>query len=273
MAIQVTCPSCLKRFTVSDKYAGRTGPCPTCQKPIKIPEKADEVVIHAPVGDSPKDSAGRSILRPIRRKDVNLGLPVIVGGVLTTVVVFSIAFGLGLSGKEPHTMLLAISSILLAAPLVFIGYWFLHDDELEGFNGRQLSIRSGIVAVAFAALWALYAYLPRYVSGYASMSEFTGMDMFIAITVMLIAGTLVAIAALELEATQGVMLYMLYFSITFILAWLAGTRLGAPLSPDGDLGSSIPPPATAPAEPGPPAQPDQNTQQLEPGKEIPKLLQ
>ena len=48
MPINVTCPGCLKRFSVADKFAGKQGPCPKCKKIITIPKKEDQVVIHAP---------------------------------------------------------------------------------------------------------------------------------------------------------------------------------------------------------------------------------
>ena len=48
MPIQVTCPGCLKRFSVADKFAGKKGPCPKCKQIITIPKKEDEVIIHAP---------------------------------------------------------------------------------------------------------------------------------------------------------------------------------------------------------------------------------
>jgi hypothetical protein len=38
MPIAVTCPSCKAKFTVSDKFAGKHGPCPKCKAPITIPQ-------------------------------------------------------------------------------------------------------------------------------------------------------------------------------------------------------------------------------------------
>ena len=35
MAIDVTCPSCHTRFQVSDKFAGKSGPCPKCKNTIR----------------------------------------------------------------------------------------------------------------------------------------------------------------------------------------------------------------------------------------------
>lgn len=272
MAISVTCPGCLKRFTVSDQFAGRTGPCPKCQKPIKIPDKSEEIVIHAPEDAGPKDSAGKAILNPLRRKEVKLGMPVILGASLGSFSVLAIAFGLGLSGSEPPTVLLAIASVLLAAPLVILGYWFLQSDELEGFTGSQLFARCGIVSVVFAALWAVYAFVPAYVLGHESMADYGGLEMVIIIPIMIALGTLASVLALELEVTQGVLHYMLYLAVTFLLAWLAGTHLASPLG--GSEGSNSPPPATAPSTPGgtdtqtPDEQPPENKK-----PQVPNLLQ
>lgn len=272
MSIQVTCPGCLKRFNVSDKFAGKTGPCPSCQKPIKIPEKTDEVVIHAPEDTGPKDSSGKSILNPIRRKEVKLGLPVILGASLGAFATFAVAFGLGLSGEQPPTVLLVVASVLLAPPLVIIGYWFLRDDELEGFQGSALWGRCGVCSLAFAALWAFYAFVPGYISNYSSMAENTGLDMVVFIPLMIALGTVVSVAALELEIVQGGMLYTLYLGVTFVLAWLAGTHLASPLS-GGSAPATTPPinpPGVSepenpsPVTPPPPTLPDQK---------VPNLLQ
>ena len=84
MPIQVTCPGCLKRFTVNDKFAGKSGPCPSCRKVIKIPDKSEEVVIHAPEQSGPKDSTGKSVLKPLRRKEVKLSMPVMLAAGLST---------------------------------------------------------------------------------------------------------------------------------------------------------------------------------------------
>jgi hypothetical protein len=148
MTIAVTCPSCLKRFSVSDKFAGKSGPCPSCKKTIKIPEKAEEVVIHAPEDAAPKDSKGRSVLKPIRRTEVNLSLPVILAASLTTIVIFGLALGFGLSGGAPAA-LLGIAAVVLAVPLVFVGYWFLHDDELDSFKGKELLMRCAVCGLLF----------------------------------------------------------------------------------------------------------------------------
>lgn len=274
MAIPVTCPSCLTRFDVSDKFAGKSGPCPKCQKTIKIPEKSEQVVIHAPEESGPKDSKGRSVLKPLRRKEVSLSLPVMLAAALGTLVVFGIALGIGLSGPPP-TALLATGSILLAVPLCFVGYWFLHDDELEGFSGKQLLMRIGIGSLVFAATWALYALVPRYLFEHQSMAEISGLQMAMFIAMMIGLGTVASVLIFELEVVQGMLHYMFYFAITFLLAWLAGTPLAEPLG-NGTGSASSPPAIKAPAasDPAAPAVPTPTAPASEEEeRKIPKLLQ
>lgn len=268
MAIQVTCPSCLKRFSVSDKFAGKSGPCPNCQKQIKIPEKQDEVVIHAP-DDGPKDIKGKSILKPIRRTEVKLSMPVAVGSGLAALVVVGIAIGLGMGDSPPPIPLLAISAVLLAPPLVFTGYWFLHDDELEGFRGRQLWIRCGVGALLFAAIWAIYMYVPRYLN---EDDTINGLQIVFLLPVMIALGATISVVTFELEIIQGVLHYMLYLGVTFALAWLAGAPLLGPtdestpgLSPPAIVRPAPPSGQPAPGKATPPTSP---TQPEEPEKRI-----
>ncbi len=84
MAIDVTCASCKTRFQVSDKFAGKQGPCPKCKKIITVPSKKDEVVIHVPES-GPKDSKGQLVLKPIARKETRL-TPVHIGVIVGSIV-------------------------------------------------------------------------------------------------------------------------------------------------------------------------------------------
>ena len=270
MAITVTCPGCLKRFSVSDKFAGKTGPCPNCQKQLKIPEKADEVVIHAPDEAGPKDSKGRSIFKPIRREEVKLSLPVIMTVALSSLVITGLALGLGLSGGPP-AVLLPLGALTLA----FLGYWFLRDDEKAGYTGKELLIRCGICGVVFAATWGIYGFLPSYINGNTGgMVENTSFDLAIFVPVMVALGTFAALAAFELEIASSLLLYMFYFGVTLFLAWLSGAGLGD-FMPGSSPASAPPPARVAPATPGPtpappasPAMPPSGD-----GPAIPKLLQ
>ncbi len=239
MPIQVTCPGCLKRFSVNDKFAGQSGPCPNCRKIIKIPAKAEEVVIHAPEDSSPKDSKGKSVLKPIRRKEVLLSVPVILTVSLISLTVLGIALAVRFSMPNPPAFLLAAGAILLAPPLTYVGYWFLRDDELEGYGGRELLARCGICSLIFAAAWLLYTLIPMYlIDGYRSLADISVGYMIVLIPLMIVLGTIASVLIFELEIMQGMLHYMLYFALTLILAIVCGTRIGQPMAdPNANLAS------------------------------------
>jgi len=114
MPIPVTCPGCLARFTVSDKYAGKQGPCPKCKQTITVPDKSQEVVIHAP-DDGPKDSAGKPVLKPIRRVEftpngLQIGVAIGVASLAIIAAIWARA-----SGFVPPTWALALIATALAA--------------------------------------------------------------------------------------------------------------------------------------------------------------
>src|SRR6476620_5372965 len=90
MAIDVTCPGCKTRFQVSDKFAGKKGPCPKCKTVITIPKKEDEIVIHAPEQSGPTDSKGVAVLKPLTRVETTLSpvtIGAIAGAVITTLLI------------------------------------------------------------------------------------------------------------------------------------------------------------------------------------------
>src|SRR5262245_16222518 len=94
MPIQVTCPGCHKRFTVSDKSAGQKGPCPKCKTVIQIPDKSEEVVIHAPEDFGPKDAKGTAVLKPITRSEAKFSTTaaVLIGVAVVAILVVAIIF-------------------------------------------------------------------------------------------------------------------------------------------------------------------------------------
>src|SRR5262245_13474966 len=158
MAIDVTCPNCHTRFQVSDKFAGKSGPCPKCKSTIKVPEKKDEVVIHAPEETGPKDSKGQAVLKPIARTEVRLAAPqiaIIVGSVLVVVIV-ALVLRLQFKGGDVPPLITILGAILLGPPLAFAGYTFLRDDELEPYRGQEVLLRALGCGLAFAAIWGAY---------------------------------------------------------------------------------------------------------------------
>ena len=133
MPIQVVCPGCKKRFNVSDKFAGKTGNCPKCKHEITVPEKGDEVVIHAPEDAGPKDSSGRSVSKPILREETRFSIPWAIGIGVAALAVLITAVVIRYNVTEVPPLLLVFGAVGLAPPLVLGGYSFLRDDELQAY--------------------------------------------------------------------------------------------------------------------------------------------
>jgi hypothetical protein len=229
MPIPVTCPGCLTRFTVSDKYAGKTGPCPKCKKQLLVPDKSQEVVIHAPESSGPKDSKGVAVLKPLKRAEFKLSrVELIVAAVLTVLSIGLAVFG-RVGFAEPPIWLLALGVLVLSFPLAWIGYTFFHDDELAEYSGTERLTRVGICAAIFAASWGLYWFLAFYM-GNKTLADVDSLQFAGFVVVMFIVGTLGSLAAMELEIGQSLMHYSMFFGVTFILAMTVGLQLAEPLA-------------------------------------------
>ncbi len=226
MAIRVTCPKCLKRFNVSDKFAGKKGPCPECKTTIVIPDKTEEVVIHAPELEGPKDSKGRSVLKPITRDVPGItrrGVLMVVGAIIA-----SIAAALFVRSMDAvPTIIPALGALLLAPVFVYSGYSFAREQELEPFIGRELQSRVALCSVLFAMLWLLYAFVPAYVMDYKSVGELPIAAFFIALAVMVTIGSFISVLIFELETGGGIVHSSFYVIGTLLLAMLAGIPLFA----------------------------------------------
>jgi predicted Zn finger-like uncharacterized protein len=219
-AIDVTCPSCHTRFQVSEKFAGKSGPCPKCKKTIKVPEKKDEVVIHAPEVSGPTDSKGQAVLKPIGRTEVRLGAPqiaIILGSILVVLIV-AIVLRVQFKGGPVPPLITILGSILLGPPLAFAGYTFLRDDELEPYRGTEVLVRSLICGLVFAAIWGAYwfvfAYLyPKPPSGWQPDWQI----MAAVVPIMIALGAVAAQSSFELELTSAAFDYALYLAATVLL--------------------------------------------------------
>ena len=149
MPIQVTCPKCLKRFQVSDKFAGKSGPCPNCKETIKVPDKSEEVIIHAPDDGAPKDRSGQSVLKPLTRTETDVTKKGMLFTSAAILAAIGLAVGMRLTNGEGGTPLWAriAGAIFLAPPLVWAGYTFVRDSELAPYVGADLRNRVLILSV------------------------------------------------------------------------------------------------------------------------------
>src|SRR5688572_4303987 len=106
MAIAVLCPGCKAQFQVSDKFAGKKGPCPKCKTVITIPESSPEIVIHAPETIGPKDSTGRPVFTPLLREETRFSQTTLVAIGATVATLLLVAFMLGRGTQGPPTIIL-----------------------------------------------------------------------------------------------------------------------------------------------------------------------
>src|SRR5687768_1747215 len=215
MAIDVTCPSCKTRFQVSEKFAGKQGPCPKCKGIIKVPAKSEQVVIHSPEETGTKTATGQPIFKPIAWKETRLTtmqMVVIAAGLLVVLLaslIIRIANGPGQTKPFP---ILALGAIFLAPPLAFAGYAFLRDTELEPHRGKELLMRLIAPSVVYPALWGLYWFVFWYLDFPPNWYSLCA-----AVPVMIAIGAFTAQVSLDLELSTGALHYSMYLLATVLL--------------------------------------------------------
>lgn len=217
MSIHVICPGCHARFEVSEKFAGKIGPCPKCKYKITIPSANEQVEVHAPeeFESGGRGVDGKLVLKPIEREDVRvtpLGLTVILGTIVLTVIV---AYFAGDMFKSNFGFR-AIGTLIISPVLAFAGYTFLRDMEAENLVGKTLYLRSLACGVAYAALWGVF--------GYVAPQTLTG-EMWSWLLVappFLVTGALTALALFNFDFTTGMMHYLFYVLVFIVLRWLVG---------------------------------------------------
>jgi hypothetical protein len=216
MPIQVTCPGCHTRFSVGDQHAGKSGACPKCKGPIQIPEAGEEVVIHAPELEAgAKDSKGRSVLKPIKRKEAKFSantLAIVLGLILLSVAVAWL-IGRQEDMEDSAKMLaMAVGAILLGPLVSYAGYSFLSDDELGVYQGTDVLIRSLSCGLVFALRWGVYMFIGYQLFDFEaglSLVQIGGLGAF-----LLGVGTFTAFVSFDLDPGSGFFHYALYVLVT-----------------------------------------------------------
>lgn len=219
MSIRVTCPKCHTRFNVSDKFAGKQGPCPKCKSTIKIPAKDEQVVVHEPEITGPKSITGEAILNPIRRKEVKLtGVHItLIVSLLVLFLLCALVFRFMFTEPEFPSWILWVSSIVIAPPICFAGYFMLRDPELGGYVGKELWVRVLICSVIYAILWfamplGKYAFSDNYETG----------SWIMALIIMTAGGGAAGMLCFDLDYLMGVVHYGLYLCFCLLGRLIAG---------------------------------------------------
>jgi hypothetical protein len=226
MAIQVTCPGCLKRFSVADQHAGKQGPCPSCKKVIKIPKLEDQVVIHEAPPEGPRDAKGRSVLKTKRRTDARFQPLVAVA--VGAVVLLALLAAFLIRGRLPAETLPAVAIMVAGAAILapFIvrgGYMVLRDDELEPYHGIPLLLRSLACGVVFALSWLLFGFI---LTRFATPEDLgRGVEIWVLIAplvVMFLVGLGAGVVSLDLTPANAILLFALFFLATASLRVVMG---------------------------------------------------
>lgn len=233
MPIRITCPGCHTRFSVAEKFAGQTGPCPKCKQKITIPKPEDEVIIHAPEHSEAGaiGVGGRHVLKTYKRQDTKFQ-PLIFTGVIGFVLVaLMIALVLRSTG-EVDWWVTVTGAVLLGPPLAWAGYTFLRDPELEGYGGTGLVLRSLACGLVYALLWGVYLYVAPYIGGPSALEK--GMEIYQLVILggmVLGIGTFAAYVSFDLDPGSAFFHCALYFGITVLLRLVAGLNALPGLGP------------------------------------------
>ena len=228
MPIPVICPGCKAAFQVSDKFAGKKGPCPKCKTIITIPEASPEIVIHAPKPEGPTDSTGRPVFMPILRQETALSQTAIFALVAAVVTVLLVAIVVGLAtNRHPPTFLIVLGAVGLAPPLSLAGYAMLRDQEAVPYRGPTLWLRIAITSLVYVVIWAIYPFIPAM---YFEGPPYELYSLLFVVPIMLGIGGLAAYASLDFEFGPAVLHYGFYLAMTVILSMLAGVDWIPPAS-------------------------------------------
>lgn len=218
MAINVVCPGCLKRFQVSDRFAGMKGPCPSCNTIINIPKAAVKIHGAEEFDQGGKTATGRSILKPIERLDTDFN-PVRAGLIaLGTLVVFMLAFFVGRMDMSLATRdwVGLIGLLLLSFPLSLFGYQVLRDrEQLFVVSGEELYKKTGLCALAYVALWVLFESFAWYM-GAGEIFIWVCWSIFAVLSV------LAAHALLDIVFGSAFLHYLIFFTSVVLLRGLSG---------------------------------------------------
>ena len=219
MSIRVTCKGCHTRFNVSEKFAGREGPCPKCKRTIQIPAASEEVKVHAPDGFGPTGASGAAVLKPVFRKEAKITpvQMVLIGAVIVGFVAAAFLMRAGIGDHSQFSSwVLLLGAIVLAVPCVYAAYTFLRDSERGALTGQDLWTRVISCGVVYGLTWLLIP-LATDVTGLGG-----GAGTAAGVIAMFVAGSVAAYLTLGIDPLMSVLHYGFYFGCCLVLRLAAG---------------------------------------------------
>ena len=212
MPLHVICPGCLKRFQVSERFAGKQGPCPNCSVVISIPKESLKI-LETDGAEAKQEEKQRVISLPITRVHLEFDTVQAKGYVLGVLVFLLLTFLLGCIPMYAifRSLLGTLGLCLVAVPLVLFGYQCLRDrDQIFAFTGEELYCRAGIVAAGYVIFWL----------GFEYCLATTQADLVIAclyFSAFAILATLLCHSLLAMKTTDALLHYCFFgFSVVFL---------------------------------------------------------
>ena len=226
MGIQVICPGCMRRFEVSDRFAGKKGPCPKCGHIIEIPK--ENVIVHAPdeIIVEGRKVKNPDFVRPIEREPYAFTRGQLIFNGVLAVVVLSFACLFSFLGSGPMKWLAAALGIfVVACPMAKYGYIMVRNpDDLEIFLGRELYKKAFFVALGYTLCWFLFELTLLYLN--------PGFFFFLYLIPIAILASFVPLVVFDTDFGDSLMLFMLYVLLIILLR-------GLMFSPDGWIWQTI----------------------------------
>ncbi|GHT34281.1 hypothetical protein FACS189427_01300 [Planctomycetales bacterium] len=218
MPINVVCPGCLKRFKVSDRFAGMKGPCPNCNSLINIPKTAVKIHGAEEFDKGGKTVTGKLILKPLEHLDMDFN-PAKAGICLIGVsAVFIIALLIGSMNLSRSTLDIigGAALIFIAFPVSLFGYLILRDrEDLFMLTGSDLYKKAGLCAAVYSAVWILF----ECTAWYTSANEYIIWFYFIAFAV---AAAAAAHGILDINFGSALLHFLIFFVAVLFLRWAIG---------------------------------------------------
>lgn len=220
MPISVVCPGCLKRFQVSEKFAGMKGPCPKCNTVINIPK--EQVVIHGTddFASGGKNAKGELILKPISRIETQMSKNEIILALVGSIAILLLALILGkvLTNSRLLDAIGFFGMLAISFPLALFGYRQIRDPEsIDIFEGADLYKRAGLCGGIYTLLWFLFETLSWYISANANyFFYFLCMAVFIGLSLI------AAHAIFDFDFVRGLLHYGIFWISIIVLRGTMG---------------------------------------------------
>lgn len=245
MAITVTCPGCHKKFVVSEKFAGKSGPCKYCKTIIHIPNEvpaAEKVVIHGgqTFSSGGKNAQGKLVLKPLERgvkKFDRVRAIIITAGILGALLA---TFVLGKVFNLNENFLIAAAGLCVVTPLIVGGLYPLvkKDEMLESIHGFDFYWRTGVISVVYAGMWGALSYL-MYLG---TLSSQTPTMWAICSIALVLFGIFMCMCFYELEWGNAAFHTLAFVCATLFLRYLAGIVWFSQVVIESAAGKNAPPP-------------------------------